>query len=169
MAFIREVLVNPETGQPFKLYPAQERFLREGFTLTPEGKLPCPELVFSAPKKSGKTATAAMATIYVVRVLGGPYAEGYCLANDLEQAQGRVFAAISRIVQASPELDASAKVTSNRIEFTDTGGTIAAIAADYAGAAGANPNIAVFYELWGYTSERSRRCGTSWCRLRPEK
>ena len=157
VAFIREVLVNPETGQPFELYPAQERFLREGFTLTPEGKLPCPELVFSAPKKSGKTATAAMATIYVVRVLGGPYAEGYCLANDLEQAQGRVFAAISRIVQASLELAASAKVTSNRIEFTDTGGTITAIAADYAGAAGANPNIAVFDELWGYTSERSRR------------
>ena len=57
VAFVREVLVNPETGQPFELYPAQEQFLREGLTLTSEGKLPCPELVFSAPKKSGKTAT----------------------------------------------------------------------------------------------------------------
>ena len=97
VAFVREVLVNPETGQPFELYPAQVQFLREGLTLTSEGKLPCPELVFSAPKKSGKTATAAMATIYVVRVLGGPYAEGYCLANDLEQAQGRVLLHLSRL------------------------------------------------------------------------
>jgi hypothetical protein len=30
-------------------------------------------------------------------VFGGPFAEGYALANDLEQAQGRVFAAIRRI------------------------------------------------------------------------
>jgi len=26
-----------------------------------------------------------------VLLFGGKYAEGYCVANDLEQAQGRVF------------------------------------------------------------------------------
>ncbi len=41
--FITEVLRNPETGQPFELYPAEAEFLRRAFTLTPEGKLPvCP-------------------------------------------------------------------------------------------------------------------------------
>lgn len=157
VAFIRGVLVNPETGKPFELYPAQERFLREAFTPLPDGRLPYPELVFSAPKKSGKTATAAMATLYTVLALGGPYAEAYCVANDFEQAQGRVFQAIARIVEASPLLRAIAKVTDSRILFPSTGATIQALASDYAGAAGANPTITVFDELWAYTSERARR------------
>ena len=38
-----------------------------------------------------------------------------------------------------------------------TGATITALASDYAGAAGANPTITVFDELWGYTSERAQR------------
>jgi phage terminase large subunit-like protein len=48
-------------------------------------------------------------------------------------------------------------VFADRIEFPATGASIAGIASDYAGAAGANPTISVFDELWGYTSERSRR------------
>jgi hypothetical protein len=95
VAFVEEVLVDPETGKPFELYPAQERFLRESFTVKADGRLPYPELVYSCPKKSGKTATAAIATIYTIVCLGGPYAEGYCVANSLDQAQTRVFQAIS--------------------------------------------------------------------------
>ena len=54
--FVREVLRDPETGKPFELYSAEERFLRAALTLTANGRLPFPELVFSAPKKAGKTA-----------------------------------------------------------------------------------------------------------------
>jgi len=138
VAFIREVLIDPETNRPFDLYPAQERFIREGLTATPDGRLQYPELIFAAPKKSGKTATAAMAAIYVIVVLGGPYGEAYCVANDFEQAQGRVFQAICRIIAASPLLRDSAKVTANRVEFLSTGSSISAIASDYAGAAGSS-------------------------------
>jgi phage terminase large subunit-like protein len=155
--FVRDVLIDPETGKPFELYPAEERFLRSGFTLTADGRLPFPELVFAAPKKSGKTGFAAMAVIYVIIVLGGPYAEAYCVANDFEQAQGRVFQAVTRIIEASPLLRDSAKITANKIEFTSTGATITAIASDYAGAAGSNPTISVFDELWGVTSESGIR------------
>ncbi len=157
VAFVREVLRDPETGRAFELYPAQEQFLREALTLGSDGRLKYPELVYSAPKKAGKTATAAMATLYVIVCLGGPYAEGYCVANDFDQAQGRVFQAIARIIEASPLLRDSAKIVSNRIEFPSTGATITAIASDFAGAAGANPTITVFDELWGYTSERAQR------------
>jgi len=149
--------MNPETGKPFELYPAQERFLREAFTLTPEGRLKFPEMIFSTPKKSGKTTLAAMIVIYVIVCLGGPLAEAYCVANDFDQAQGRVFQAITRIIEASPMLRNSAKITASKIEFTSTGATITAIASDYTGAAGANPTITVFDELWGYTSTRSER------------
>jgi hypothetical protein len=36
-AFIKEVLVDPEAGKPFELYPAQERFLREALTPGADG------------------------------------------------------------------------------------------------------------------------------------
>ena len=143
VAFIREVLINPETGQPFKLYPSQRRFLSEALKLTKDGRLRYPELLYSGPKKSGKTTTAAMMTLAVVVVLGGRYPEAYLVANDFEQAQGRVFQAIARIIQASPLLRESAKICSHRIEFPSTGATITALASDYAGAAGANPTITV--------------------------
>ena len=133
VAFIREVLRDPETKAPFALYPAQERFLREGFTPGPDGRLPHSELVYACPKKSGKTATAAMGTLYTVVALGGPYAEGYCVANDLEQAQGRVFKSIERIVKASPLLRSAVKITTNAIEFLSTGATITALASDSPG------------------------------------
>jgi hypothetical protein len=157
VAFIRGALIDPETGKHFELYPAEERFLSEAFTPGCGGRLPFAELLFAAPKKSGKTALAAMAMLYVVICIGGPYAEAYCVANDFEQAQGRVFQAIVRIIEASPLLRDIAKITANKIEFRSTGASITAIASDYTGAAGANPTITVFDELWGYTSERSQR------------
>ncbi len=157
VAFITEVLVNPETGKPFVLYAEEMEFLRRAFTLTSDGRLPYPELLFSGPKKSGKTAFAAMALLYVIVALGGPYAEGYCLANDLDQSTGRVYQATARIVRASPLLARGARVGVNKIDFASTGASITAVANDYAGAAGANPTISVFDELWAFTSERSRR------------
>jgi phage terminase large subunit-like protein len=156
VAFI-ETLIDPETDAPFVLNDAQRSFVRRAFQLTPDGRLRYPELVFSAPKKSGKTGLAAMLVIYVVIVLGGRFAEGFCVANDLEQAQGRVFTAIKRIVAVSSTLADSATVTQNKIEFRETGATITAIASDFAGAAGANPNIVAFDELWGVTTERGHR------------
>ncbi len=156
-AFIREVLRNPETNLPFELYPAQVEFLRCAFTLTADGRLPYPEALFSAPKKSGQTALAAMVAIYVAVVIGGPFAEVYCLSNDFEQSQGRVFQAAARIIQASPLLAGSAKITADKIIFPSTGASITAVANDYSGFAGSNPTLCIFDELWGYTSESSRR------------
>jgi len=157
VAFVGEVLRDPETGKAFELYPAEERFLREAFTLKPDGRLPYPEAIYSAPKKSGKTALAAMAAIYVALVIGGRFAEVYCLSNDFEQSVGRVFASATRIIEASPMLRGSAKVTANRIEFPSTGAFIQACASDYSGFAGANPSLCIFDELWAYVSERAHR------------
>jgi phage terminase large subunit-like protein len=155
--FIAEILIDPETRAPFQLLPAERAFLNHAFLTDASGRLVYPEQVFSAPKKSGKTGFAALHTLTMCLLFGGQYAEGYCVANDLEQAQGRVFLAIKRIVESSPELRAIARVFSDRVEFPITGASIAALASDYAGAAGANPTISTFDELWGYTSERSRR------------
>jgi hypothetical protein len=68
-----------------------------------------------------------------------------------------VFQAVRRIVESSPDLKREAVVTQIRISFPETGATITALASDYAGAAGANPVVSSFDELWGYKSESSRR------------
>jgi Phage Terminase len=157
LAFVSEALTDPENGQPFDLYHQESEFIRLALTTTDDGRLPFPELLFSAPKKSGKTALAAIMMLYVVIVLAGRYGEGYVCANDFDQAVGRVFAACARMVETSPLLSSEATITARRITFPALGSWIEAIPSDYAGAAGSNPSFVVFDELWGYVSEKAHR------------
>jgi phage terminase large subunit-like protein len=157
IAFIEHVMKDPESGKPFVLSDAERQFLALAFVLDDNGRLKHPELVFGAIKKSGKTTLAAIVMLTMILLFGGRYAEGFCVANDLEQAQSRVFAIIKRIVECSPLLRGIAKITADRVTFPGLDATIIAIASDAASAAGANPTITCFDELWGYTSERSRR------------
>jgi phage terminase large subunit-like protein len=158
ISFIEEVLFDPETGEPFKLLPAERAFLQHSFQLDESGRLKYPEQVYGAIKKSGKTGFAALDLLTMILLFGGKFAEGYCVANDLEQAQSRVFQAIKRIVEASPLLAREARVTAEKITFPAFHhATISAIASDYAGAAGNNATVSNFDELWGVTSERGYR------------
>jgi hypothetical protein len=157
-SFIEENLIDPETGKPFVLLPVERSFLERCFQTDQAGRLLFPEMVYAAPKKSGKTAFGAIIMLTMLLLFGGRFAEGYAVANDLEQAQGRVFQAARRIVECSPLLS-DAEITRDRIVFPKKFGhaSIAAIASDYAGAAGANPTITVFDELWAVTTERGHR------------
>src|ERR1700730_7805074 len=156
-AFIEQNLYDPETGKPFALLPAERTFLEHAFETDDAGRLRYPELVYAAPKKSGKTAFGAIVMLTMVLLFGGRFAEGYAVANDLEQAQGRVFQAARRITECSPLL-ADAEIMRDKIVFKKFGNaSISAIASDYAGAAGANPSISVFDELGAVSSERGHR------------
>jgi phage terminase large subunit-like protein len=157
LSFITEILRDPETGKPFVLLDAERAFLEHAYQTDGSGRLVYPEQLYSCPKKSGKTGFAAMHLLTTTLVFGGRFAEGYAIANDFDQAQGRVFLAVRRICEVSPHLRRECNVTASRIEFSQTGAVIQAIGADYVGSAGANPVISSFDELWGYTSERSRR------------
>jgi phage terminase large subunit-like protein len=157
LSFITEILRDPETGKPFVLLDAERAFLEHAFRTDDSGRLIYPEQLYSCPKKSGKTGFAAMHLTTTTLVFGGRFAEAYCVANDFDQAQGRVFQAVRRICEASPHLRRECNITASRIEFPQTGAVIQAIGSDYAGSAGANPVISSFDELWGCVSERSRR------------
>jgi phage terminase large subunit-like protein len=163
LSFINQVLCDPETGRPFELLPAQRKFFNRAFKFNQDGRLRYPEQVFACPKKSGKTATAALHLLTTTLVYGGRFAEGYCVANDLEQSVGRVFEACRRICEVSPYLRRECEITARSIRFPATGASIQAIASDYAGAAGSNPTISSFDELWGYVSENSRRLWDEMC------
>jgi phage terminase large subunit-like protein len=157
-AFIETVLHNPETGAPFVLLDAEREFLKHAFQTDANGRLLYTELVYGAIKKSGKTGFAALFMLTMILLYGGRFAEGYALANDLEQAGARVFAAIKNIVQASPLLRREAKITSDKITFPNFyNAMIYTLASNYATVAGANPVISCFDELWAYSSERSHR------------
>jgi hypothetical protein len=157
ISFINEALCNPETGKPFILLDAERRFLAHAFQLGEDGRLLYPEQIYACPKKSGKTSFAAIHALTTTLLFGGRYPEATICANDLEQARGRVFEMIKRIVECSPLLRADANITQARIEFPALNATIQAIGSDYAGAAGGNQSIAVFDELWAYSTERSHR------------
>jgi phage terminase large subunit-like protein len=155
--FIETVLIDPETHVGFELLPAERAFLEHAFTFTDDGRLLYREWVYSAPKKSGKTTFAALIIITMVLLFGGSFPEAFALANDQEQAQSRVFEFIKRIIQASPLLCHEAQITQYKITFPTFNATIQAIASDAGSAAGSNPVISCFDELWAYVSERSRR------------
>jgi hypothetical protein len=163
ITFIEEVLHDPESGQPFVLSAAERAFLERAFEVDTSGRLRHHELVFGAIKKSGKSTLAGIVVLAMVLLFGGRFAEGYCIANDLEQAVSRVFTMVKRIVQASPLLKREARITQERIVFPTLDAFVQALGADFASAAGANPTITVFDELWGYTSERSRRLWDEMC------
>jgi phage terminase large subunit-like protein len=160
--FIEQVLVDPETGRPFQLLPAEKAFLDHAFKTGADGRLLYPEQVFAAPKKSGKTGFAALYTLTMCLLFGGQFAEAYCCANDYEQSVGRVHQAVRRIVESSPELRGITRILSDKIEFPLSGTTIAALASDYASAAGSNPTLSVFDELWATRAREPAGCGMKW-------
>jgi hypothetical protein len=157
VSFIEAVLVDPESRKPFVLLPAERAFLAYAFRLDDDGRLLFPEQVYSCPKKSGKTTFAALHVLTLVLLFGGAYPEATLCANDQEQARGRVYEMVKRIIEASPVLKGEAKLTESKITFPAFNATISAIASDAAGAAGGNQCISVFDELWAISTERSRR------------
>jgi phage terminase large subunit-like protein len=156
-AFIAEVLVDPESKRPFVLLDAEVQFLRHALTFDAHGRLKYSELLYSCPKKSGKTTFAALFTLTLLLLYGGNYPEATICANDYDQSVARVFTMIRRIVECSSALRRMAKITADTISFPELKATISAIPSDFAGAAGGAQNIAVFDELWGFVHESSRR------------
>jgi Terminase large subunit, ATPase domain len=155
--FIEAALADPETGSSYKLLPAEKAFLEHAFKTRPDGRLLYSEQVYGCPKKSGKTAFAAMHALTTTLLFSGRYAETILVANSLDQSVGRVFECVRKIVECSPWLRRQARITADKIAFQSIGGSIRAIPSDYASAAGSNQNLAVFDELWAYTSERAHR------------
>ena len=155
VAFIETALYDPASSKPFVLLPAERDFLENAFKLDSDGRLLYVELVFSAPKKSGKTTLGAIFVIAILLLFGGPFPEAILVANAQEQARGRVFELTRRIIEASPLLRDEAKFTADKI--TLAGATIQAIPSDAGTAAGSNQTISVFDELWAFDTERDRR------------
>ena len=154
IAFAEAEYFLASTGVPIELLEHQRRILRDVFTRDEDGRFPYQTVIYSCPKKSGKTEIGGLVAEWFA-LSEGTFNEVYTPANDEEQSQGRVFKAVARSIQSNPRLS-SVVVNKGVITFPD-GTEIRALASDYAGIAGANPGLTVWDELWAYTSENARR------------
>jgi len=155
VAFIDDCLPLNELGRPWRLALHQQIVLRDAFRFDAHGRLPWDTILCSCPKKSGKTTLNAAVTCWWAFTQEAPN-ELLIIANDLEQAQGRVFKALVGLIQHNPTLARSAAITAKQIALSN-GTTITVLASEYAGAAGSNHGLTSWDELWGYSSESSRR------------
>src|SRR3990167_9453569 len=103
-----------EKGQPITLQDHQKRILRHLFQRDEQGRFPYSTIIWSEPKKSGKTELAALMTFWLA-VVEGPYSECFYLANDLEQSKSRAFQAMTRAVRRSSRV----KVQADRALLSD--------------------------------------------------
>lgn len=81
---------------PMRLAEYQRRILRAALERDVDGKFKYDTIVWSEPKKSGKTALAAAVTLYMAARNKASHI--YCLANDGKQSQDRIFKAMDRCI-----------------------------------------------------------------------
>jgi hypothetical protein len=138
-----------------RLQDFQRRILKKVLTPDSRGFFPYRTIIWSQPKKSGKTQIAG--------AVGARYADQVespnvvlTMANDREQSAGLIFASMLPTLHALG-CKVPTHATSKPEVRMPNGTVIQAIANNYAGAAGGNYGLTLWSELWAYTSERSRR------------
>ena len=161
VAFITQFILKNELGRPLSLLPYQQEILRLAFSFDEEGRLPWETIIYSCPKKSGKTAMNALITCWWLFTQEAPN-ELLIVANDLDQSVGRTFKALVGIIRHNPLLAKSAEVQAQKITLSN-GSTVMPLANEYASAAGSNHGLTSWDELWAYGSERSRRMWEELC------
>lgn len=160
--------VNPDTvnmvtrnfsrATGIKLAPHQRRILTKVLTLDPgTGLFPYRTIVYSAPKKSGKTSISAFAAAWVARWIESPNAI-MVFGNKKDQAAERALA----FMAPSLMLD-GARLVGDRIEL-DNGTVIQALANEASNEAGGTYGMTVWTELWGFTTARDRKL---WAEMMP--
>lgn len=152
-----------ETGNPIgpgklRLFDFQKRILSKVLTPDPEtGLFPYTTIIYSCPKKSGKTKiAAAVAAWYAECADSGT--EVYLIANDQEQAEGLVM---KDIIHHAKEV--GYKAMKGEVQLPD-GTFIKALSQSYRSIAGTRHGLTIWDELWGYNSEAARR---AWDEMTP--
>jgi phage terminase large subunit-like protein len=148
---------DPQTGAalgpgPIILADHQRRILRAALERDGLGRFRWTTVVWSCPKKSGKTRIAAAVAAWLAES-AGQYAEIYCLANDGKQSADRVLAAVKKANNLGA-LGWHDKLT--RVELPN-GSFIEAVPVDPTGEAGANPTASLWSEMWGFRLQAKER------------
>lgn len=151
---------------PITLLPHQKTILRFMFSFVINWRV----MIYSTVKKSGKTTIAGAVARYVAEHFG-PRNEILALANDLEQARGRIYKSMCDSIELNPKFDRTHNTLGNKWRIIQrdatclkNGSTVRAVSVDYRGEAGSNPTCSLYSELWGFSSQASQRL---WAELTP--
>lgn len=162
----------PETpGQKMRLEPFQRAVLNYATQRDRNtGRFKFQTVVWSQPKKSGKTAIGGGVCRWAAETWG-PFQLVMCMGNDAEQARERSFASVRQSIELDPrydrrrqEIPGQWKVQSKYMQHIPSGSVIKAVATDAAGEAGANPSITMWTELWGFVHKEALKF---WAEMAP--
>jgi phage terminase large subunit-like protein len=153
--FIDEYAIR-EDNQPLQLEDHQRRILQEAFQYDDDDRFIYRTIIYSTPKKSGKTAINALTALWWAFCVQPPD-EIIIAANDLDQSTSRVFDAAKGFISRNSELKDRCDTSGRLLIRLKNGTTIKAIPSDYTGEAGANQGLVSWDEIWGVMLERSRR------------
>ena len=147
---------------PMRLAEYQKRVLREALARNPDGKLRYKTVVWSEPKKSGKTAIAGAITLFAAAHTSA--ANIFCLANDGKQSADRIFSAVRHCIdlhnkQGGQFRGIKPKLSPPQIVLPN-GSVIEAVPCDAAGEAGSEPFLTVWSEMWGFAQTYKERLWT---------
>lgn len=150
-----ENFIDPISGELIKFEEHQARIFREALSRRKDGSSVYQLVVWSEPKKSGKTAIAGVAGAYVACNIEAP--NDICtVANDQEQSAGRIFASMLPTLERQgarvPE-----GVSPKPVSLLQNGTVVRAITTRYQGEAGANQGMTLWSELWAFSGERLER------------
>jgi phage terminase large subunit-like protein len=154
--FIDEFIKQDGNGQAFHLEDHQRKILGEAFRYDENERFVYKAIIYSAPKKSGKTAINSLVCLWWGFCIEAPN-EIIIAANDLDQSISRVYEAGKGFILKNPELEERTDFLQRLFIRLKNETIIKAIPSDYTGEAGANQGLVSFDELWGFMSEKSRR------------
>jgi phage terminase large subunit-like protein len=145
---------------PLRLASHQKHIIDEALSKNPDGTFKYSTVIYSAPKKSGKSALASAVTLYFA--YHNSDGDVYCLANDKTQSTDRIYLPIRKCFRIHRELGGIfSDINPSLTEVTLPNNTkIRAIPCDAAGEAGSQPLLSTWSELWAFETENKRRLWT---------
>jgi len=156
--FLEDHFYIPETRAPVKLEKWQKREIFEPlFKMDPGTGLRQHSLgLVSTPKKNGKSTVAAMVALYFM-FQDEPFGEIVLTANSRDQTSWVVFDKLRKSVLMNPYVFREVEVSDDVLKVKKTGTVVRIVAPNYKTAAGANPSLVIFDELWGFELDTARK------------
>lgn len=145
----------PELNGTMVLYPYQKAVLREALRQDVDGKFVYDFVLWSDIKKSAKSSIAAAVVLFLA--LHTEWGSFKIVANDLKQADSRVFFYIRRAIELNPRL--SANIRNYKISLNNHA-VIEAIPVDPDGEAGGNDDMIEYTELHAFAGKAALKLWT---------
>jgi len=148
--FAEKTFILPETKKPVKLLDFEKDIFKDLF----EAEVRPTLALLGMPKKSGKSTIAAIVGLWYL--LTKPFGEIYIMGPDLQQGQLVVFEKICKAIRLNPDLRRTCSAGKSQITCNTTFATITVLPCNKT-AAGLNPDLVIFDELWQFTNTEAKR------------